>query len=37
MADIKITDNVSASADFKIRDDSPLAKAGLTQLVTTGD
>ncbi len=32
MADIKITDNVDADADFQIRDDSPLAKAKLTQL-----
>lgn len=36
MADVTITDNVGLSADFKIRDNSPLAKAGLTQLVATG-
>src|SRR5271163_3299146 len=36
MADIKITDNFGADADFQIRDDSPLAKANLTQLVSAG-
>ncbi|MHB1865662.1 MAG: hypothetical protein ACYCO5_00525 [Acidobacteriaceae bacterium] len=36
MADIQITDNLDLSADLKIRDDSPLAKAGLTRLVATG-
>lgn len=36
MADIKVTDNVDLSVDLKIRDDSPLANAKLTQLVTTG-
>jgi hypothetical protein len=35
MADIAITDNVDLNADLKIRDDPPLAKAKLTQLVTT--
>ena len=37
MADITITDNAALSVDFKIRDDSPLAKAGLKQLVAAGD
>ncbi|HTU49724.1 MAG TPA: hypothetical protein VMF56_03965 [Acidobacteriaceae bacterium] len=36
MADIKITDNFDLTADFQIRDDSPLAKAKLTQLVSAG-
>ena len=36
MADIKITDDVALSADLKISDTSPLAKAKLSQLVTTG-
>jgi hypothetical protein len=36
MADIKITDDAALSADLKISDTSPLAKAKLTQLVTTG-
>jgi hypothetical protein len=36
MADIKVTDNADLSADLNIRDDSPLAKAKLTQLVITG-
>jgi hypothetical protein len=36
MADIKITDNFGLSAGLKIRDDSPLAKAKLTQLVAAG-
>jgi hypothetical protein len=35
VADIKITDNFGLSGDLQIRDDSPLAKAKLTQLVTT--
>ncbi len=35
MAEIKITDNLGLSGDLQIRDDSPLAKAKLTQLVTT--
>ena len=35
MANITITDNAGLTADFKIRDDSPLAKAGLTQIVST--
>jgi len=35
MATINVTDNTALSADFKIRDDSPLAKAGLTKLVST--
>jgi hypothetical protein len=36
MADIKITDEAALTADLKISDTSPLAKAKLTQLVTTG-
>jgi hypothetical protein len=36
MADIKITDEVTLTADLKISDTSPLAKAKLSQLVTTG-
>ena len=36
MADIKITDNFGLSADLQIRDDSPLAKAKLTHLVSAG-
>lgn len=36
MSDIKITDNFGLSADLQIRDDSPLAKAKLTQLVAAG-
>jgi hypothetical protein len=36
MADIKITDEATLTADFKISDTSPLAKAKLSQLVTTG-
>jgi hypothetical protein len=36
MADIKITDNFGLTADFQIRDDSPLAKAKLTQLFSAG-
>jgi hypothetical protein len=36
MADIKITDEVALTADLKISDTSPLAKAKLSQLVTTG-
>jgi hypothetical protein len=36
MSDVKITDNFGLSADFQIRDDSPLAKAKLTQLVAAG-
>ena len=35
MADIKITDNFGLSGNLQIRDDSPLAKAKVTQLVTT--
>jgi len=35
LANIKITDNFGLDADLQIRDDSPLAKAGLTQLVST--
>jgi hypothetical protein len=35
MSTIKITDVVGASADLQIRDDSPLAKAKLTQLIST--
>lgn len=35
MADVSIVDGVGLSADLKIRDDSPLAKAGLRQLLTT--
>jgi hypothetical protein len=35
MADIKITDNFGLNGDLQIRDNSPLAKAKLTQLVTT--
>lgn len=36
MADIKITDNFGATADFQIRDNSPLANARLTHLVSAG-
>jgi hypothetical protein len=36
MADIKITDEATLTTDFKISDTSPLAKAKLSQLVTTG-
>ena len=35
MATISITDNLSLSTDLQIRDDSPLAKAGITKLVCT--
>ena len=35
MADIQITDGFGLSADLRIRDDSPLAKAGLTKIVAT--
>ncbi len=35
MADIKITDNVSLSADLNLRDDAPLLNAGLSSFVTT--
>jgi hypothetical protein len=35
MADINITDEVALHADLQISDTSPLAKAKLTQLVTT--
>lgn len=35
MATINITDNVAVSTDLEIRDDSPLAKAGITKLVST--
>jgi hypothetical protein len=37
MADIQITDNLDLNADLEIRPDSPLAKAGLTKLVTTAE
>jgi hypothetical protein len=36
MADVTITDTLGATADFQIRDDSPLAKAKLTQIVSAG-
>jgi hypothetical protein len=36
MAGIKITDGLGLTAGFQIRDDSPLAKAKLTQLVSSG-
>jgi len=36
MADIQITDEAALTADLKISDTSPLGKAKLTQLVTTG-
>jgi hypothetical protein len=35
MASIQITDNLGLNANLQIRDDSPLAKAGLTKLVST--
>lgn len=35
MAQIKITDNLDADVSLQIRDDSPLAKAGLTNLAAT--
>jgi hypothetical protein len=35
MADVIITDTLGATADFQIRDDSPLAKAKSTQLVSS--
>ncbi len=35
MADIKITDNFSLETGLTIRDDSPLAKAKITQLLST--
>lgn len=35
MEDIKLTDNFGLGGDLQIRDDSPLAKAKLTRLVTT--
>src|SRR4051794_31583697 len=35
MATIHVTDNLDLNANFDIRDDSPLAKAGLTKLVST--
>ena len=36
MAVITFTDGVGVDADFQIRDDSPLAKAKLTQIVPSG-
>jgi hypothetical protein len=36
MADIKITSNFGLSEDIQIRDDSPLAKVKLTQLLSAG-
>jgi hypothetical protein len=36
MADIKITDNVSLSADLDLREAAPLLKAGIGSLITTG-
>jgi len=36
MADVTITDTFGVTADFQIRDDSPLARAKLTRLVSTG-
>ncbi len=36
MADIKITDNVSLSADLDLREGAPLQQAGLGSLITTG-
>jgi hypothetical protein len=36
VSDIKITDNFGLSVNLQIRDDSPLAKAKLTQLVAAG-
>jgi hypothetical protein len=36
MADIRVTDNFGLSANLQIRDESPLAKAKLTQLVAAG-
>ena len=36
MTDVTITDGLDLSVDMKIRDDSPLAKARLTQLIATG-
>jgi hypothetical protein len=36
MADIKITDEATLTADLNISDTSPLAKAKLSQLVPTG-
>lgn len=36
MADITITDGVSLSADVKLSDNAPVAKAKLTQLLATG-
>jgi hypothetical protein len=36
MADIKITDNVSLSADLDLRETAPLLKAGIGSLITTG-
>jgi hypothetical protein len=35
MANISISDQAGLTADLRIRDDSPLAKAGLTQIVST--
>ncbi len=35
MASIRISDQAGLTADLQIRDDSPLAKAGLTQIVST--
>ena len=36
MAIIPLTDTLGLDADFQIRDDSALAKAGVTRLVPTG-
>jgi hypothetical protein len=36
MADIRITDNVSLSADLDLREGAPLLKAGIGSLITTG-
>lgn len=36
MADIQLSDNTGITGDLQIRDDSPLAKAKLTQLAATG-
>jgi len=35
MADISITGGIDLTASLQLRDDSPLAKAKLTQLFTT--
>ncbi|MGA2814000.1 MAG: hypothetical protein ABSG16_21580 [Candidatus Acidiferrum sp.] len=36
MADIKITDDFGLSVDLQVRDDSPLGKAKLSQLLPVG-